>query len=90
MGFIVGFMFASSMAQKAAMQPATAGALPADHPPVGGAGGQSASDPQAMRAQVQASLEKARHAWAVLAWLAGKPALCPSDLETALGDLARL
>ena len=35
-------------------------------------------------------LEKARHAWAVLAWLAGKPALCPCDLETALGDLARL
>ena len=61
LGFIVGFMFASSMAQKAAMQPATAGALPADHPPVGGAGGQNAPNPQAMQAQVQASLEKARN-----------------------------
>ena len=61
LGFIVGFMFASSMAQKAAMQTATAGALPADHPPVAGAAGQNAPDPQAMRAQVQASLEKARN-----------------------------
>ena len=60
LGFIVGFMFASSMAQKAAMQPATAGALPADHPPVG-AQGQNAPNPQAMQAQVQASLEKARN-----------------------------
>ncbi|HET6972381.1 MAG TPA: tetratricopeptide repeat protein [Pyrinomonadaceae bacterium] len=59
LGFIVGFMFASSMAQKNAMQPATAGALPADHPPVG-AQGQNAPNPQAMQAQVQASLEKAR------------------------------
>lgn len=64
LGFIVGFMFASSMSQKAAMQPATAGtALPADHPPVAGAGAgqQNAPDPQAMQAQVQASLEKARN-----------------------------
>ena len=61
LGFIVGFMFASSMAQKAAMQPATAGALPADHPPVGGQGQQNAPNPQAMQAQVQASLEKARN-----------------------------
>ena len=61
LGFIVGFMFASSMAQKNAMQPATAGALPADHPPVSGAGGQNAPNPQAMQAQVQASLEKARN-----------------------------
>lgn len=61
LGFIVGFMFASSMAQKAALQPATAGALPADHPPVAGAGGQSAPNPQAMQAQVQSSLEKARN-----------------------------
>jgi tetratricopeptide (TPR) repeat protein len=62
LGFIVGFMFASSMSQKAAMQPAAAGtALPADHPPVAGAGaGQNAPNPQAMQAQVQASLEKAR------------------------------
>ena len=61
LGFIVGFMFASSMAQKAAMQPAAAGALPADHPPVGGQGQQNAPNPQAMQAQVQASLEKARN-----------------------------
>ena len=58
LGFIVGFMFASSMSQKAAMQPAAAGALPSDHPPVGG---QNAPNPQAMQAQVQASLEKARN-----------------------------
>jgi len=58
LGFIVGFMFASSMSQKAVLQPATAGALPADHPPVSGQ--QNAPNPQAMQAQVQASLEKAR------------------------------
>src|SRR5215216_3098353 len=63
LGFIVGFMFASSMSQKAAtLQPATAGtqAMPADHPPVG-AGGQNTQNPQAMFAQVQAALEKARN-----------------------------
>ena len=62
LGFIVGFMFASSMSQKAAT-PAVAGSaqgLPADHPPVGGAQG-AAQNPQAMQAQVQASLEKARN-----------------------------
>lgn len=59
LGFIVGFMFASSMSQKATLQPATAGALPADHPPVGGQS--SAPNPQAMQAQVQASLERARN-----------------------------
>jgi tetratricopeptide (TPR) repeat protein len=62
LGFIVGFMFASSMSQKAAM-PAVAGSaqgLPADHPPVGGAQG-AAPNPQAMQAQVQASIEKARN-----------------------------
>ena len=60
LGFIVGFMFASSMSQKAAMQPAAAGTtLPSDHPPVGG--GQNAQNPQAMFAQVQAALEKARN-----------------------------
>jgi tetratricopeptide (TPR) repeat protein len=61
LGFIVGFMFASSMSQKAALQPAAAGALPADHPPVGGAGQSAAPNPQAMQQQVQASLEKARN-----------------------------
>jgi tetratricopeptide (TPR) repeat protein len=62
LGFIVGFMFASSMSQKAAM-PAVAGSaqgLPADHPPVAGQGA-AAPNPQAMQAQVQASLEKARN-----------------------------
>jgi len=59
-GFIVGFMFASSMSQKTASQQAAASsqALPPDHPPVGGAPNQP--DPQAMRAEVAASLEKAR------------------------------
>jgi tetratricopeptide (TPR) repeat protein len=58
-GFIVGFMFASTMAQKNAMAPATASSqsLPADHPPVAGA---NASDPQAVRAEVASSLEKAK------------------------------
>jgi tetratricopeptide (TPR) repeat protein len=59
LGFIVGFMFASSMSQKAA-SPQTAASsqgLPADHPPVGA---QNATNPQGMQAEVQASLEKAR------------------------------
>ncbi len=60
LGFIVGFMFASSMAQKTAMQQTAASSqtLPADHPPVGG---QNAPDPQKMREEVAASLEKARN-----------------------------
>src|SRR5215207_6886323 len=60
LGFIVGFMFASSMSQKAATQQTAAGSqsLPADHPPVGA---QNAPNPEAMRAEVQASLEKARN-----------------------------
>ena len=61
LGFIVGFMFASSMSQKqAAPLSAASQGLPADHPPIGG-GGQNAQDPQAMRAEVAASLEKARN-----------------------------
>jgi tetratricopeptide (TPR) repeat protein len=62
LGFIVGFMFASSMSQKTA-QTQTAGAsqnLPADHPPVGGAG-QAPMDPAAMREQVTSQIEKARN-----------------------------
>ena len=61
LGFIVGFMFASSMSQKAAMQPAAAGTqgMPADHPPVGG--GQNAPNSQAVFQQVQTALEKARN-----------------------------
>jgi tetratricopeptide (TPR) repeat protein len=60
LGFIVGFMFASSMSQKTASQQAAASSqgLPADHPPVGA---QNAPNPQGMQAEVQASLEKARN-----------------------------
>jgi tetratricopeptide (TPR) repeat protein len=59
LGFIVGFMFASSMSQKAAMQPAVAGTqLPADHPPVGD---QNATNPPGKPPEVQASIEKARN-----------------------------
>ena len=60
LGFIVGFMFASSMSQKVA-QTQTAGAsqdLPADHPPVGA---QNAGDPAAQREQVMAQIQKARN-----------------------------
>ena len=59
LGFIVGFMYASSMAQKTAMQQTASGSqtMPADHPPVGA---QNAPDPQKMREEVAASLEKAR------------------------------
>lgn len=61
LGFIVGFIFASSMSQKAA-QTQTASAsqnMPADHPPVGGAQS-GAMDPAAMREQVTSQIEKAR------------------------------
>jgi tetratricopeptide (TPR) repeat protein len=58
LGFIVGFMYASSMAQKTAVQTASSSqTMPADHPPVGA---QNAPDPQKMREEVAASLEKAR------------------------------
>ena len=62
LGFIVGFMFASSMSQKIATAPATAssqGTLPSDNPPLDAAQGQT--DPQAVRAQVAASLETAKN-----------------------------
>ena len=61
LGFIVGFMFASSMSQRQASPQATAASqgMPSDHPPVAG-GGPNAQDPQAVREQVTASLEKAR------------------------------
>ena len=63
LGFIVGFMFASSMSQK--MQPASASmsqGMPSDHPPVAGqnAGGDGGGNPEQVRAQVTADLEKAR------------------------------
>jgi tetratricopeptide (TPR) repeat protein len=60
LGFIVGFMFASSMSQKMAA-PQVAGnsqAMPADHPPIGA---QDTPDPQAVREQVTASLEQAKN-----------------------------
>jgi tetratricopeptide (TPR) repeat protein len=59
LGFIVGFMFASSMSQKAASPQAMAStqSLPPDHPPVGSQNGQ---DPQKTFQEVQASIEKAR------------------------------
>jgi tetratricopeptide (TPR) repeat protein len=61
LGFIVGFMFASSMSQKQATQLAGASqGLPADHPPIAG-GGQNAPDPQGMRAEVASQLEKAKN-----------------------------
>jgi tetratricopeptide (TPR) repeat protein len=60
LGFIVGFMFASSMSQKTQQaQLASAGqSMPADHPPVDGQN--PSSNPEDVRAQVTSSLEKAR------------------------------
>ncbi len=61
LGFIVGFLFASTMGQKYGPNtPATTASsqsLPSDHPPVGA---NAANDPAAMRQQVTASIEKAR------------------------------
>jgi tetratricopeptide (TPR) repeat protein len=60
LGFIVGFMFASSMSQK--MQTASASVsqeLPADHPQVGSQA--PAGNPDDVRAQVTADIEKARN-----------------------------
>lgn len=60
LGFIVGFMFASSMSQRTPTEQ-TASALPTDHPPVGsGAPEDSAAGREATRAQVTADIEKAR------------------------------
>jgi tetratricopeptide (TPR) repeat protein len=59
LGFIVGFMFASSVSQRPPMA-STAGAtqnLPADHPPVGGQDGAGG----APMAEVQTTLAKARN-----------------------------
>ena len=59
LGFIVGFMFASSMSQKMQTASTVSQGLPSDHPPVDGqnAGG----NPDAVRAQVTADIEKARN-----------------------------
>ena len=62
-GFILGFIFASTMSQKtgpnAPQTVAGSQTLPADHPPTGGAPAAPA-DPQAVRAQVTESIEQAR------------------------------
>ena len=58
-GFIVGFIMASTMSQRPPT-PATVAAgqgMPADHPPVSG---NAPMNPQAMQAEVTASIEKAR------------------------------
>lgn len=60
LGFIVGFIFASTMNQRygpGAPAATSAQNLPADHPPLQGA---DAQNPQAIFAQVQASMKKAR------------------------------
>lgn len=60
LGFIVGFMFASSVSQRTQMAASTSQSMPSDHPPVGGAQSQ-AGNPEAVRAQVTADIEKARN-----------------------------
>lgn len=58
-GFIVGFMFASTMSQRSATPTAlSSGQLPADHPPVGSDAGPQT--PGNMQAEVTAQLEKAK------------------------------
>lgn len=61
LGFIVGFIFSSTMTQRAAQNlPAQAGNpnLPADHPQIQGGASQ---DPQQVFADVQAAIGKARN-----------------------------
>jgi cytochrome c-type biogenesis protein CcmH/NrfG len=62
-GFIVGFIFASTMSQRSGspVTPAMSASqtLPADHPPIQGAGDDQ-QNPQQVFAQVQAALAKAR------------------------------
>lgn len=60
-GFIVGFIFASTMNQKygpGAPVAATSQNLPSDHPPVGA---NTAGNPGGMQAEVTASIEAARN-----------------------------
>ena len=60
-GFLVGFMFASTMNQKygpGAATPTASQNLPSDHPPVGA---NAAANPGGMQAEVTASIEKARN-----------------------------
>ena len=61
LGFICGFMFASTMYQRSQMAPTTAAGsanMPADHPPVAGDSG--GGNPQQVFAQVQAAMKEAR------------------------------
>ena len=62
LGFICGFMLASSMSQKMPTNTATASSnnqqLPADHPPLGS---QAASNPAGMQAEVSSAIQKARN-----------------------------
>jgi tetratricopeptide (TPR) repeat protein len=60
-GFIVGFIFASTMNQKygpGAPTPIASQNLPSDHPPLGA---NAAENPGGMQAEVTASIEKARN-----------------------------
>ena len=62
LGFIVGFMFASSMSQKMqTASPSASQGLPADHPPVDSQNAGGGGNPEQVRAQVTADLEKARN-----------------------------
>jgi Flp pilus assembly protein TadD len=61
-GFIVGFMFASTMSQKqftATANPAASQSLPSDHPPVGSQN--AVEDPAKVREQVTSSIQTARN-----------------------------
>jgi tetratricopeptide (TPR) repeat protein len=60
LGFIVGFMFASTMSQRTPMPATVAGSqsLPTDHPPVGANTGANSGG---MQAEVTDQLEKARN-----------------------------
>ena len=62
LGFIVGFMFASSMSQKTQTAATSASQdMPADHPPVGAPNAAGGGNPEQVRAQVTADIEKARN-----------------------------
>ena len=61
LGFIVGFMFASSMSQKMQTTSTASQALPADHPPLDSPQAGGGGNPDAVRAQVTADIEKARN-----------------------------
>jgi tetratricopeptide (TPR) repeat protein len=62
LGFIVGFMFASSMSQKTQTAATSVSQdMPADHPPVGAPNAAGGGNPEQVRAQVTADIEKARN-----------------------------